>query len=66
MNDIEGACAGEVDEEQEARLAREALESLAAEKRLAELVNPARSTGCWATPRRPGWRWMARAGCWPR
>ena len=41
MNDIQdGAGAGEVDEEQEARLAREALESLAAEKRLAELVSP--------------------------
>ena len=42
MNDIQNACAGagEVDEEQEARLAAEALESLAAEKRLAELVSP--------------------------
>jgi putative transposase len=40
IQDGAGAGAAEVDEEQEARLAREALESLAAEKRLAELVSP--------------------------
>lgn len=41
VTDIEdGLGPAEVDEEQEARLAREALESLAAEKRLAELVSP--------------------------
>jgi putative transposase len=38
IQDVAGAA--EVDEEQEARLAKEALESLAAEKRLAELVSP--------------------------
>ena len=42
MNNIQdGAGGAEVDEEKDARLAREALESLAAEKRLAELVSPA-------------------------
>ena len=41
MTDIQdGPESSEVDEEREARLAREALESLAAEKRLAELVSP--------------------------
>ena len=42
MTDIQDSPgAAEVDEEQEARLARKALESLAAQKRLAELVSPA-------------------------
>jgi putative transposase len=41
VTDIEdGAGVSEVDEDREGRLAKEALESLAAEKRLAELVSP--------------------------